>query len=215
MGVMAMGAGGSRMAKKAILLLGLLCLSTGLAASALPDSAANDVPVIIYRPAFGETQITARLNPGLCVAFSVPDEWRRDDAAAGGLRLVSSTGEGEIEIASRSIRELNDLPQGNVSARDAALLQRDHEEILGRKAQASAVETMEGATRWTATWIDASLPAPSHSITVETFIVPASREWLLEVSVTDIDNRGAYDKLVAQVLSNIRTLGSAPCARTS
>ncbi len=130
------------MARKAIL-LGLLCLPTGLAASALPDSAANDVPVIIYRPAFGETQITARLNPGLCVAFSVPDEWRRDDAAAGGLRLVSSTGEGEIEIASRSIRDLNDLPQGNVSARDAALLQRDHEEILGRKAQASAVETME------------------------------------------------------------------------
>jgi hypothetical protein len=149
------------------------------------------------------------------VAFSLPQEWRREGGEDGALRLAASAGDGEIEVAWRAVRDLAELPQGNAASKDAELLQRDHEGLLGRKAQASTVQTLGSATRWTATWIDTSLPAPSHSLTVETYIVPASREWLLEFSISDIEDRAVYDDLVRQVLSNIRTASSAQCGRTS
>jgi hypothetical protein len=196
-------------------LAGALCVPGNLSATSMPEMVAGDMPAIRYMPAIGETQITARLDPALCVAFSLPQEWRQDNPDGTGIRLVASTGEGEIELAWRAVRDLTELPRGEAVVRDAALLQRDHEAVLGRKAQASSVETVGRATRWTATWIDTSLPAPSHTLTVETYIVPASHEWLLELSVSDIGDRRAYDNLVRQVLSNIRTASTAQCGRMS
>jgi hypothetical protein len=196
-------------------LLGALCIPSDLSATSLPDQYPSETSAVSYLPAVGETHVTARLDPAVCVAFSLPQEWRREGGEDGALRLAASGGDGEIEISWRAVRELAELPQGNVGSKDAELLQRDHEGLLGRKAMTSTIETLGSATRWTATWIDTSFPAPSHSLTVETYIVPASREWLLELSISDIDDRSTYDDLVRQVLSNIRTASTAQCGKTS
>lgn len=196
-------------------LIGALCIPTSLSAASVADQMPMEVSTIHYLPATNETHVTARLDPALCVALSLPQQWRREGAEDGSLRLAASGGAGEIEVGWRAVRDLAGLPQGNAGSKDAELLQRDHEGLLGRKANASTVQTLGDATRWTATWIDTSLPAPSHSLTVETYIVPASREWLLELSISDINDRSLYEDLVRQVLSNVRTASSAQCGKTS
>jgi hypothetical protein len=192
-----------------------LCLPTALSATSLPNAEIVETPSVGRSPASGETLFRARLNSAVCVAISLPQEWRQDHEAARGLRLVSSRGAGEIEISSRSVRDLSEWPQADAVSRDAALLQHDHEDVLGRKAQTSALEPIGAGARWTATWTDFNLPAPSHSLTLETYIVPASRDWLLEVSISDVDDRGAYDDLVQQVLSGVQTTGATRCSRAS
>jgi hypothetical protein len=200
-----------RFSARMALMVGAIFLPDGLSATVLPDVSRQEMPAIRYVPSVGETHIAARLSPNLCVAFSLPQEWRRELEGSGALRLTAEANDGEIEISARSVRDLIELPQADPVTRDAAFLQRDHETLLGRPAQASTLEAVPGATRWTATWIDSSLPSPTHALTIETYIVPASREWLLELSISDIDNRQTYDNLVRDVLSNLRTVSSAQC----
>jgi hypothetical protein len=111
------------------------------------------------------------------------------------------------------MRDLMELPQGDPITRDAAFLQRDHEGVFGRPAHASSLESVPGATRWTATWIDGNLPSSTHMLTLETYIVRASPDWMLEISISDIDDRDTYDTLVQRVLGNLQTADPARCGR--
>ena len=69
----------------------------------------------------------------------------------------------------------------------------------------------EGATRWSATWIDANLPEASHGMTVETLIVPLSGDWVLELSLSGIETREAYDALARHLLARLKVQGRVSC----
>jgi hypothetical protein len=104
------------------------------------------------------------------------------------------------------------MPQPDLAGRDAAILQRDYESLLGRPAQSVILaSSASGASRWSATWIDANLPAPSRSLTIETFIVPLSREWVLELSFSNVEAREAHDDLTQTLLKDLMVQGGAAC----
>jgi len=94
---------------------------------------------------------------------------------------------------------------------DAAALQQDYEGLLGRPAQSISLSTDAGATRWSATWVDANLPMASHAMTVEALIVPLSNAWVLELSLSGVETREAYDALAARLLARLRVQGRASC----
>ena len=64
-------------------------------------------------------------------------------------------------------------------------------------------------------WDRATFDAESHMLTVETYILAALPEWLLEVSVSDIPDRTAHEALVGRVISGIRATHSTQCDRMS
>ncbi|KAB0267506.1 hypothetical protein [Microvirga brassicacearum] len=196
------------------ILASVLGLPADSAVAAFSDRSRPEATAIRYLPSLGETQVAARIDQALCLAFSLPQEWRRVPAGNGAaLHLAAATGDGAIEIAFRSMRDLMELPQADPITRDAAFLQRDHEGVFGRPAQASSLESVPGATRWTATWIDGNLPSSTHMLTLETYIVRASPDWMLEISISDIDDRDTYDTLVQRVLANLQTADPARCGR--
>ncbi|WP_210497399.1 hypothetical protein [Microvirga antarctica] len=166
---------------------------------------------VTYMAGLDETHVSTQTG-SVCVALALPKEWRGGTNDDGQLTLRASSGEGELEIVLRPVRDLTDWSDADAVKRDAAFLQRDHESLLGRPAQAVNLEAVGAAARWTATWIDASLPSPSHSMTVETYIVPASRDWLVELSVSEIDDRRLHEALVARILSGLQT--TSRCARS-
>jgi len=153
-----------------------------------------------------QTVATGMAAPGLCFSFVLPDEWR---TTAQGLDAVAS--EGELAVSLRSTQELRDLPHPDLASRDAAVLQRDYEELLGRPAQSVSLSAGMGAARWSATWTDANLPTASRTMTVEALIVPLSTEWVLELSLSGLHTRQAYDALAQQLLSRLRVQGKASC----
>jgi hypothetical protein len=172
-------------------------------AQRLPEQAMEAVSAR-FDPATLETRVASRVTSNLCVSFVLPQQWQMGTGEALKTSLTSASGEAELELAIRSARDLPDMPQVDLPSRDAAYLQRDYENTLGQPAQAVSLASLSsGAARWTATWIDANLPAGSHALTVETFIVPLSKDWLLELSLDNVEARDAYNALVQQMLSSV------------
>jgi hypothetical protein len=83
-----------------------------------------------FDPMIRQTSVKGAVPSGLCFSFSLPDEWQ---PTAQGLRSTRS--DVEIGIGLRSAGELRDMPQPDLASRDAAFLQKDYEELLGRPAQ--------------------------------------------------------------------------------
>jgi hypothetical protein len=159
-----------------------------------------------FDPMIRQTAVTGVVPSGLCFSFSLPEEWR---STAQGLQSARS--DVEIGIGLRSAGELRDLPQPDLASRDAAFLQKDYEELLGRPAQSVSLSSHGTAARWSATWIDGNLPSPSQSMTIETLIVPLSGEWVLELSVTGIESKAAYDAIAQRLLARLQVQGRSAC----
>jgi len=172
-----------------------------------------------FDPTTRETHVASRVAPNLCYSLSLPQEWQVNAAPVQGadqrtMNLKAASGEAELGLAVRSARELQEMPQTDLPGRDAAYLQRDYEDALGQPAQAVSLSTTpSGATRWTATWIDANLPSASHALTVETFILPLSDDWLLELSLDKMEARDAYVALMHQVLASVKVKARAACGQ--
>lgn len=153
-----------------------------------------------------QTQVSGKAAPDLCFSFALPDEWLLTEA---GLKAVVSNA--DLTIGLRSAQELRDMPQPDLATRDAAVLQQDYEQLLGRPAQSVSLSSNAGATRWSATWIDAALPTSSHAMTVETLIVPLSSEWVLELSLSGVETREAYNALAQRLLMRLKVQSRAAC----
>jgi hypothetical protein len=159
-----------------------------------------------FDPVTRQTRVAGRIAPDLCFSLLLPDEWRQAEA---GLKAVVS--QVELGVGLRSARELRDMPQPDLASRDAAFLQRDYEELLGRPAQSVSLSSDAGATRWSATWVDANLPTASNAMTIETLIVPLSNEWVLELSLSGAETQGAYNALAQRLLTTLKVQGRGSC----
>jgi len=191
----------------AIVLAGLAGASLAHASSdPLDATVPNQAIEARFNAAAQQTLVTGRAAPDLCFSLSLPEEWRRTEE---GLKAVRS--DASLALGLRSAKELSALPQPDLAGRDAAALQQDYEDLLGRPAQSISLSTDAGATRWSATWVDANLPMASHAMTVETLIVPLSNAWVLELSLSGVETREAYDALAARLLARLRVQGRASC----
>lgn len=191
----------------AIVLAGLAGASLAHASSdPLDATVPNQAIEARFNAAAQQTLVTGRAAPDLCFSLSLPEEWRRTEE---GLKAVRS--DASLALGLRSAEELSALPQPDLAGRDAAALQQDYEGLLGRPAQSISLSTDAGATRWSATWVDANLPMASHAMTVETLIVPLSNAWVLELSLSGVETREAYDALAARLLARLRVQGRASC----
>jgi hypothetical protein len=194
-------------ARRAVVLAGLAIASVAQAANGPPDTATvNGSVQTRFDPVTRQTWVTGRAAPDLCFSLSLPDEWRRTE---DGVKALLS--DGELSINLRSSQELRDMPQPDLATRDAAVLQEDYEQLLGRPAQSVSLSSDAGATRWSATWVDASLPTASHAMTIETLIVPLSSEWVLELSLSGIETQEAYNGLARHLLARLKVQGRAAC----
>lgn len=193
--------------RRVCILAGLLIASAAQAAGGSPEAIAVDRRIETrFDPVAGRTLLTGRAAPDLCFSLALPDEWRRTD---DGARAAAS--DAALTVKLRSAQELRGLPHADLVSRDAAALQQDYEELLGRPAQSVSLSSSAGATRWSATWIDANLPTAPHPMTVETIIVPLSDEWVLELSPSGIETREAYNSLAQDVLARLTVQGRAGC----
>jgi len=166
---------------------------------------------IRFDPSMRETRLATRVTPGLCFSLSLPQEWRLS-GEQGGFHVRAVSLEAGLDLSLRSAQELQDLPQPELAHRDAAFLQRDYEGLLGRPAQSvSLTSPVPGATRWSATWIDASLPSASRAMTVDALIVPLSNEWVLELSLRDVEEVELHDALSRRILAGLQVRAGAAC----
>ncbi len=192
---------------QAAILVLLSCASGTQAANGPLDGPMSSEPVQVrFDPMVGQTSVMGAVPSGLCFSFSLPEEWR---PTARGLK--SALSDVEIGIGLRSAGELRDLPQPDLASRDAAFLQRDYEELLGRPAQSVSLSSHGKAARWSATWTDVNLPSASQSMTVGALIVPLSAEWVLELSVDGVETQAAYDALAQRLLTRLQVQGRAAC----
>lgn len=194
--------------------LGAMAVGSVAHAARLPDRASIvDTPARAQFSADAdETRVTARAAPDLCLAFSLPREWR---AQPGGpeIRLQDASSDAELTLSLRPIAELQHVAEADLMRRDAVLLQRDYEALLGRPAQSvSLTGTAFGAARWSATWIDASLPSASRQLTIETLIVPVSGDRVLELSLSNVDARPTHEAIVKTLLSGLTVQGAVACS---
>jgi hypothetical protein len=195
---------------------GQVVVLTALVA-ALPVEAANGSLAATgdmqaqYDPAARETRVSGHAARGLCFSFRLPQKWHLNtDGPETGLESVSS--EAQLGMSLRSAEALRHLPQRDLASRDAAFLQKDYEEVLGRPAQSASLSSpVAGTVRWSATWIDANLPMPSRAITVETFIVPLSAEWVLELTPARVETPAAYEAIVQPLLAGLTVQSGAAC----
>lgn len=157
-----------------------------------------------FEPEADRTHISSWVERNLCLMLTLPQKWRL--ASGNNARIVLAASDGaELEANLRPARDVRDMPQPDLASRDAALLQRDNEDMFGRPAQAATLSALSsGAKRWTATWIDASFPAASREVTLDTIIVPLSDDWLLELSLTQVDTPAAYEALVGKLLAGLK-----------
>ncbi len=190
-----------------------LCGGTKAHAGKLPlptSFEAQDGVQVRFDPQARRTRVAGRADSRQCFSFTLPEEWR---SIAGGMeaRLKSALSGAELVVNLRSSNELRGLPQPDLASRDAALLQRDYETLLGRPAQSVSLASLApGAARWSATWIDAQLPA--GPMTIEAFIVPLSDDWVLELSFSNLDAREEHDALVRSLLTGLRVQQGSGCA---
>jgi hypothetical protein len=192
---------------RAAVLLLLSGASFAQAATVLPSSdLVSETIQAQFDPVTRQTRVAGRIAPDLCFSLLLPDEWRQAEV---GLKAVVS--QVELGVGLRSARELRDMPQPDLASRDAAFLQRDYEELLGRPAQSVSLSSDAGATRWSATWVDANLPTASNAMTIETLIVPLSNEWVLELSLSGAETQGAYNALAQRLLTTLKVQGRGSC----
>lgn len=161
----------------------------------------NDIVQIRFDDQSRQTQVSSHIASKACFSFSLRQKWR---STTGGLEthLKSELSDAELEVSLRPTHELRGLPQADWASRDAALLQQDYENLLGRPAQSvSLVSLSPQTTRWSATWADAHLP--SDPLTVEAFIVSLSEDWVLELSFSNIAVKEEYDTLVRNLLADL------------
>jgi hypothetical protein len=196
----------ARIVQAATLVLLSGAAGTQAANGPLDRSVGGEPVQVRFDPMIRQTSVTGVVPSGLCFSFSLPEEWRR---TAEGLKAARS--DVEIGIGLRSAGELRDLPQPDLASRDAAFLQKDYEELLGRPAQSVSLSSHGTAARWSATWIDANLPSPTQSMTIETLIVPLSGEWVLELSVNGVETKAAYDALAQRLLARLQVQGRSAC----
>jgi len=162
-----------------------------------------------FDPRARETRVAGRASLEECFLLILPQEWEAR-AEAAETRLRASSSGAELTVNLRSSDELRRLPQTDLASRDAALLQQVYESRLGRPAQSvSQVSLSEKTTRWSATWIDASLPA--GRMTVETFIVPLSENWVLELFFENVGAEEEYDVLVRSLLTGLKLRQGSSC----
>jgi hypothetical protein len=189
------------------LLAGLVIASVAQAANDPLDSTGGNEPINAHFDSLThQTRVSGKVAPDLCFSFTLPDEWRLTEA---GLKAIVT--DADLTVGLRSAQELRDMPQSDLATRDAAVLQQDYEQLLGRPAQSVSLSSDAGATRWSATWIDASLPSASHAMTVETLIVPLSSEWVLELSLSGVDTQEAYNGLAGHLLARLKVQGRPAC----
>lgn len=149
-----------------------------------------------------QTRVVGNVTPNLCFSLVLPQEWR-STAGDMKMRLKSVLSNAVLTVNLRSSQELRGFPQADLAGRDAALLQQDYESLLGRPAQSVSLDSLSAeATRWSATWIDAYLPA--GSMTVEAFIIPLPENSVLELSFSDVGEKEEYGSLVRTVLNTLR-----------
>jgi hypothetical protein len=173
--------------------------------------ASNGRVLAQFDPALGETRVAGHVGPGLCYSLSLPQEWRLETEGRE-TRLEAAFSDASIALSLRSAEALQHLPQRDLASRDAALLQQDYEGLLGRPAQSvSLAFSVSGAVRWSATWVDANLPAPSRAMTVEAIIVPLSKEWVLELSPENVEAAEASHALLRQALTGLIVRSGADC----
>jgi hypothetical protein len=193
--------------RRAVILTGLAVASVAQAANGPLDTASMSGRIQArFDPVTRQTWVMGHAAPDLCFSLSLPDEWRQTE---DGFKAVLS--DGELSVNLRSSQALRDMPQPDLVSRDAAALQQDYEALLGRPAQSVSLSSNGGATRWSATWIDANLPTASHDMTIETLIVPLSGEWVLELSLSGIETREAYNALAQRLLARLNVQGRAAC----
>lgn len=158
-----------------------------------------------------QTRVVGPVDPRACFALSLPKEWH---SQTGGLdtRLKAASSDAELEVSLRPAHELRGLPQPDLASRDAALLQQDYENLLGRPAQSVSLASLSsGASRWSATWVDDHLPSGAHGMTVETFIIPLSPDWVLELSLSNIDEKDRHEALAKAMLTSLRVQRGPAC----
>lgn len=167
-----------------------------------------------FDPASRATHVTARV-PGACAALDLPLAWTLDESAAPA-RLEAAQGGPSLEVNLRAARNLPPVQSlasregplastGDLPRRAAAALQREHEEVMGRPAQSVAFTALDdGAWRFTATWLDANLPAP---VTEDTVFVPLSADWVLELTLDGADSRDMHEMLWGEVMERVRVGG--------
>lgn len=193
------------------LLAAVLGTSSHVQATNVPPDAsagfAGDVHAR-FNPQIRQTHVAGRASEQ-CFSLTLPEEWKA--ATLGNeTRLTSASSEAELSVNLRSARELRGLPQADLASRDAALLQQDYENLLGRPAQSVVLAFMtEQATRWSATWVDANLP--SGPMTVETLIVPLSEDWVLELSLSNVSEKSEYEALVRSLLTGLELRQGGSC----
>ncbi|MEZ0169436.1 hypothetical protein [Microvirga sp. TS319] len=206
------------MGKKLALLSGAAVLAV---LSGIPDAYAAKTRVetsahpadeiqVRFDPQARQTRVAGSVGSDQCFAFALPQEWH---SMTGGLdtRLKSTLSDAELQVSLRSSHELRGLPQPDLTSRDAALLQQDYENLLGRPAQSVSLASLSpGASRWSATWIDANLPG--GPMTVEAFIVPLSEDWVLELSFSHLNAEGEYNALSRSLLTGLSVHEGGRCA---
>lgn len=161
-----------------------------------------------FDPRARQTRVSGRASSDECFFFTLPQEWQ---ATADGAetRLTASSG-ADLVLTLRSSHELRGLSQKDLALRDATLLQQAYENRLGRPAQSVTFDLLTAqTTRWSATWIDASLP--SGRMTVETFIVPLSDDWVLELSFENVETKETYETLVRSLLTGLKLREGGGC----
>src|SRR3712207_4684787 len=106
-----------------------------------PD-VANGGLVARFDPSARETTATGQVEPGLCYSLSLPQEWRLE-TQAGETWLQAASSDARITVGLRSAEALQHLPQRDLASRDAAFLQQDYEDLLGRPAQSVSLASAE------------------------------------------------------------------------
>jgi hypothetical protein len=168
-----------------------------------------------FDPIAQETRVREKVSADLCVSFRLSREWTlsfdRDGALEETAFLRAPSGD-DLEIRLRPAAELQTFPQADLSARDAAALQDSYEELLGKPAQSVIHQSAgrPGVSRWSATWVDSNLAGPSHSLTIETFIVDLRGNGALELTMNAKDS-GTYHREVSGLLSSLQVTGGADC----
>ncbi len=192
-------------------LLGLALMAQAADASPNDSDPLQESVQVRFDARVGQTRVVGPAAPKACFALSLPQELR---SQTGGLdtRLKAAFSDAELEVSLRSAYELRGLPQSDLASRDAALLQQDYENLLGRPAQSvSLVSLSTGATRWSATWVDQHLPSGPQGMTIETLIVPLSSDWVLELSLTNVAEKARYEALMKAMLTSLKVQRGPTC----
>ena len=154
-------------------------------------------------PASGDTRVAGRAAHNACFTLVLPQEWTLTTDDEGAAILKDESSAATLKLDTRAVAAGGGLD--DLATRDADFLRRDYEDLLGRPAQAITLSSVAaGAKRWSATWVDMNLPSASHSLTVETFIVPLTSASVLELTLTDVPGREAYEALMRGALGGLK-----------